>query len=157
RTRSRAVERVGHRCTLQRQPPSLESTDAPLGRIRSQELRQRRPIPGDAERDRSSAGATRGAPRVGKRILRSGAHGRNGPPVGWGDPSPARDDVGVRFFQDPLRRRSLEFGVMTRRILAVLAGLVVWVAVVTIAGLIIRATWPAYVAVSEAMTFTLPM
>jgi hypothetical protein len=46
---------------------------------------------------------------------------------------------------------------MARRILAVLAGLVVWVVIVTIAGLIIRATWPAYVAVAEAMTFTLPM
>ncbi len=46
---------------------------------------------------------------------------------------------------------------MVRRIVAVLAGLVVWVAVISIAGLIIRATWPAYVAVAEAMTFTLPM
>jgi hypothetical protein len=46
---------------------------------------------------------------------------------------------------------------MVRRILAVLAGLAVWVLVITIAGLIIRATWPAYVAVANAMTFTLPM
>jgi hypothetical protein len=46
---------------------------------------------------------------------------------------------------------------MARRILAVLSGLVVWVAITTIAGLIIRATWPAYVAVADAMTFTLPM
>jgi hypothetical protein len=46
---------------------------------------------------------------------------------------------------------------MGRRILAVLAALVVWVLITMIAGLIIRATWPAYVAVADAMTFTLPM
>jgi hypothetical protein len=46
---------------------------------------------------------------------------------------------------------------MARRILAVLAGLVVWVVITLIAGVITRATWPAYVAVADAMTFTLPM
>jgi hypothetical protein len=46
---------------------------------------------------------------------------------------------------------------MRKAIVAVVAGLVVWGAVVAIAGLIIRASWPAYVRVAEAMTFTLPM
>jgi hypothetical protein len=46
---------------------------------------------------------------------------------------------------------------MGKRVLAVVAGLVVWVIGVTIAGLIMRGTWPAYAAVADAMTFTLPM
>jgi len=46
---------------------------------------------------------------------------------------------------------------MSKRILAVIAGLVVWVVIATVAGLIMRAAWPAYAAVADAMTFTLPM
>ncbi len=46
---------------------------------------------------------------------------------------------------------------MGRRILGVVAGLAVWVGVVTIAGPIIRAAWPAYTSVADAMRFTLPM
>jgi len=46
---------------------------------------------------------------------------------------------------------------MTKGILGVIAGVVVWVIVVTIAGLIMRAAWPAYASVADAMTFTLPM
>jgi hypothetical protein len=46
---------------------------------------------------------------------------------------------------------------MATRILGVVAGLVVWAAVATIAGLIMRAAWPEYAAVADAMTFTLPM
>jgi hypothetical protein len=46
---------------------------------------------------------------------------------------------------------------MSKRILAVIAGLVVWVVIATVAGLIMRAAWPAYAAVAHAMTFTLPM
>jgi len=46
---------------------------------------------------------------------------------------------------------------MTNRILSVVAGLVAWIAVVTVAGLIMRALWPEYAAVADAMTFTLPM
>jgi hypothetical protein len=46
---------------------------------------------------------------------------------------------------------------MWKAILAVVAGLLVWVAFVTAAGLVMRASWPAYASVAAAMTFTLPM
>lgn len=46
---------------------------------------------------------------------------------------------------------------MVRKILGGVAGLLVWVAVGTVAGLIMRAAWPAYASVADAMTFTLPM
>lgn len=46
---------------------------------------------------------------------------------------------------------------MKKAILAVVAGLAVWWLCLILAGLIMRATWPAYVAVADAMTFTLPM
>jgi len=46
---------------------------------------------------------------------------------------------------------------MLRIILGVVAGIVAWLLLVFVGGLIIRATWPEYVAVAEAMTFTLPM
>jgi hypothetical protein len=46
---------------------------------------------------------------------------------------------------------------MARKALGVIAGLVVWIAVTTVAGVIIRAAWPAYASVADAMTFTLPM
>jgi len=46
---------------------------------------------------------------------------------------------------------------MVRKITAVVAALVVWLAVVLVAGAIIRASWPDYVRVAAAMTFTLPM
>jgi len=46
---------------------------------------------------------------------------------------------------------------MAKKILGVVAGLVVWVIVVSIAGSIMRAVWPAYASVADAMTFTLPM
>ena len=46
---------------------------------------------------------------------------------------------------------------MARGMLGVVVGLAVWVCVVTVAGLVMRATWPAYASVADAMTFTLPM
>ncbi len=46
---------------------------------------------------------------------------------------------------------------MLRIILGIVAGIVAWASLVIVGGLIIRATWPEYVAVAEAMTFTLPM
>ncbi len=46
---------------------------------------------------------------------------------------------------------------MRKSILGVVAGLVAWLAIVTVAGLIMRASWPAYASVASAMTFTLPM
>ena len=46
---------------------------------------------------------------------------------------------------------------MAKKILGVVAGLVAWVIVVSIAGSIMRAVWPAYASVADAMTFTLPM
>jgi len=44
-----------------------------------------------------------------------------------------------------------------KAVLGVVAGLVVWIAVVAVAGVIMRASWPAYASVADAMTFTLPM
>jgi hypothetical protein len=46
---------------------------------------------------------------------------------------------------------------MAKRILGVVAGLAVWVAVVTVAGVIMRGAWREYASVADAMTFTLPM
>jgi hypothetical protein len=46
---------------------------------------------------------------------------------------------------------------MARDVLGVIAGLAVWLIVVTVGGLILRITWPAYASVADAMTFTLPM
>jgi hypothetical protein len=46
---------------------------------------------------------------------------------------------------------------MARRILGVVAGLAVWITVVTVVGSIMRLSWPAYASVADAMTFTLPM
>ena len=46
---------------------------------------------------------------------------------------------------------------MKRATLGVVAGLAVWVAIATVAGRIMRAAWPAYASVADAMTFTLPM
>jgi len=43
------------------------------------------------------------------------------------------------------------------KILGVVAGLVVWLIVVTVAGAVMRLSWPAYASVAAAMTFTLPM
>jgi hypothetical protein len=46
---------------------------------------------------------------------------------------------------------------MLRRALAVVAGLIAWFAVATVANLIVRYTWPGYADVEVAMSFTLPM
>jgi hypothetical protein len=46
---------------------------------------------------------------------------------------------------------------MTKKALGVVAGLAVWMIVATIAGLIMRNAWPAYAAVADSMTFTMPM
>ena len=46
---------------------------------------------------------------------------------------------------------------MSKKILGVVAGMGVWVAVVLVAGAIMRPAWPAYARVAAAMTFTLPM
>lgn len=46
---------------------------------------------------------------------------------------------------------------MGRNVLGVVAGLVGWVIVASVAGLFMRLSWPAYVSVASAMTFTLPM
>ena len=45
----------------------------------------------------------------------------------------------------------------TRAFVGVVAGLAGWIAVVAVAGLIMRSSWPAYARVADAMTFTLPM
>ena len=46
---------------------------------------------------------------------------------------------------------------MVKAIIAIVAGLVAWIAVVALAGVIMRSSWPAYARVADAMTFTLPM
>ena len=46
---------------------------------------------------------------------------------------------------------------MARGILGVIAGLLTFVAVVAVAGIIMRGAWPEYARVADAMTFTLPM
>ena len=46
---------------------------------------------------------------------------------------------------------------MSKKILAVVAGLVVWVIVVMAIGQMMRSSWPAYASVATAMTFNLPM
>jgi hypothetical protein len=46
---------------------------------------------------------------------------------------------------------------MLRNFVAAVAGLAVWLAIAFIAGIVIRATWPEYVSVADAMAFTLPM
>lgn len=46
---------------------------------------------------------------------------------------------------------------MGRNVLGVVAGLAGWAVVASIAGLIMRLSWPAYASVASAMTFTLPM
>ena len=46
---------------------------------------------------------------------------------------------------------------MGKSILAVVVALIAWVAIVTVAGLVLRVSWPAYASVAAAMTFTLPM
>ena len=46
---------------------------------------------------------------------------------------------------------------MAKRILGVVAGLAMWIAIVMAVGTIMRLSWPAYANVADAMTFTLPM
>ncbi len=46
---------------------------------------------------------------------------------------------------------------MGRNVLGVVSGLAAWVIVATLAGFVMRASWPAYASVANAMTFTLPM
>jgi hypothetical protein len=46
---------------------------------------------------------------------------------------------------------------MWTKILGVVAGLVVWVIIVMVAGTIMQLSWPAYTNVAAALTFTLPM
>jgi hypothetical protein len=46
---------------------------------------------------------------------------------------------------------------MARGILGVVAGLVAFMAVVAVAGIIMRGGWPEYARVADAMTFTLAM
>ena len=46
---------------------------------------------------------------------------------------------------------------MLKKILGVVAGLLVWVMVVVVIGEIMRRSWPAYASVADAMTFTVPM
>jgi hypothetical protein len=46
---------------------------------------------------------------------------------------------------------------MSNKILAVVTGVVAWFVLVTVVSPVLRAAWPDYAAVADAMTFTLPM
>jgi hypothetical protein len=46
---------------------------------------------------------------------------------------------------------------MARKVAGVLGALIVWMAIATIAGLVLRFAWADYAAVEKAMTFTLSM
>ena len=46
---------------------------------------------------------------------------------------------------------------MAKTILAVVVGFIAWFAIALGLGTAMRASWPAYAAVADAMTFTLPM
>jgi hypothetical protein len=46
---------------------------------------------------------------------------------------------------------------MTRNVVGVVAGLVAWLLVAAVLGVVMRNSWPAYAAVAETMSFTLPM
>ena len=46
---------------------------------------------------------------------------------------------------------------MAKKSFGVVAGLAVWIALVTVAGAIMRLSWPAYASVADRMVFTLPM
>jgi hypothetical protein len=46
---------------------------------------------------------------------------------------------------------------MVKRILGIVAGLAVWMAIVSVAGAVMRLSWPAYARVADAMTFSVPM
>jgi len=48
-------------------------------------------------------------------------------------------------------------GGLVKKVIGVVAGLAAWIAVVAVAGIIMRSSWPAYARVADAMTFTLPM
>ena len=46
---------------------------------------------------------------------------------------------------------------MAKAVVAVVCGLAMWIAIIAVAGFIMRSSWPAYAAVADAMTFTMPM
>jgi hypothetical protein len=46
---------------------------------------------------------------------------------------------------------------MAKAIVGVVSGLAAWIAIVAVAGIVMRTAWPAYAAVADSMTFTLPM
>jgi len=46
---------------------------------------------------------------------------------------------------------------MAKKSFGVVAGLAMWITVVTVVGAIVRRSWPAYASVADTMTFTLPM
>jgi hypothetical protein len=46
---------------------------------------------------------------------------------------------------------------MSRKVVGVVAGLIVWLLVVLVVGELMRRSWPAYASVADDMPFTLPM
>ena len=55
-----------------------------------------------------------------------------------------------------LRHRSKESN-LARNVAGVVAGLAGWLLIASVAGFVMRMSWPAYASVASAMTFTLPM
>ena len=111
RARAQARRSAGVRAgrPQRRQPSAAESPDAPVGRLRLQAPRDHRPLPGDASRDGAVGPASSGFPGDGERVFRPVSPDARHRPVLRSHarrPRAARDD---RFFQDPLRRASLEY------------------------------------------------
>ncbi len=99
----------GHRCPLRRQPASPEPPDAHLGRLRPEVLCERRQVPGDAEARWITRRPTRRCAGVRDRFFRSGALDAGPGRFAGATPRRLASSVRGRFFQDPLRRPSLDF------------------------------------------------
>src|SRR6185436_1452639 len=150
----------GRRRRVRCQRASPEPHDAHVDWLRTQTVWPRRPVPGSAEGDGARARPLRRGAGIRDWIFRSGPPHPGHDATGGRHTRPRGVALGGRFLQDPLRRSSLKSsigGPKARRTLGVVVGLAVWVLVVSVAGLVMRETWPSYARVADAMTFTLPM
>src|SRR4029453_5843544 len=180
RARARMCAGGGSRCPLRRQPAAPEPPHGDVGWLQSEMLRHHRQISRIIETNGPFAQSTGRGAGVRDRFFRSVPHVTESNEIFRCDTGALGLEVRGRFFQDPLRRHPLDFDSddrpacyhvvsgrislrsfercdMARKILGVVAGLAVWVAVVGVVGAIMRASWPAYSSVADAMTFTLPM
>ena len=92
-----------------RQPSAPESPDAPVGRLRLQAPRDHRPLPGDASRDGAVGPTSSGFPGDRERLFRPVPPDARHRPVLRSHARRSRATRDDRFFQDPLRRASLEY------------------------------------------------